>query len=64
MEDKILKKMLRKSFIQYGRDLDEDPLYDEVLAYLIQKIKVDKTDDSEWYEVVEDVIYSYLTNQE
>lgn len=64
MEDKILKKMLRKSFLQYGRDLDEDPLYDEVLAYLIQKIKVDKTDDSEWYEVVEDVVYSYLTNQE
>lgn len=64
MEDKILKKMLRKSFLQYGRGLDEDPLYDEVLAYLIQKIKVDKTDDSEWYEVVEDVVYSYLTNQE
>jgi len=64
MEDKILIKMLRKSFLQYGRNLDEDPLSEEDSIYLIKKIQVDKTEESEWYEVVEDVVYSYITNQE
>lgn len=56
MEDKILTKMLRKSFLQYGRNLDVDPLSEEDNSYLIQKITIDKTDESEWYEVVEDVV--------
>ncbi|WP_078432700.1 YqzH family protein [Metabacillus halosaccharovorans] len=64
MEDQILKKMLKKSFLQYGRNLDVDPLSEEDNIYLIQKITVDKNEESEWYEVVEDVVYSYLTNQE
>ena len=64
MEDKILIKMLRKSFRQYGRNLDEDPLSEEDSMYLVQKITVDKTKENEWYEVIEDVVYSYLTNQE
>lgn len=64
MEDKILMKMLRKSFRQYGRNLDEDPLSEEDSMYLVQKITVDKTKENEWYEVIEDVVYSYLTNQE
>ncbi|HZH58730.1 MAG TPA: YqzH family protein [Metabacillus sp.] len=64
MEDKILIKMLRKSFLQYGRNLEEDPLSEEDSIYLIKKITVDKTEESEWYEVVEDVVYSYITNQE
>ncbi|MCM3440895.1 YqzH family protein [Metabacillus halosaccharovorans] len=64
MEAKILKKMLKKSFLQYGRNLDVDPLSEEENIYLLQKITVDKNEESEWYEVVEDVVYSYLTNQE
>ncbi len=64
MEDKILKKMLRRSFLQYGRNLDVDPLSEEDNIFLIKKITMDKTDESEWYEVVEDVVYSFLTNQE
>lgn len=64
MEEKILLKMLRKSFLQYGRNLDEDPLSSEDSAYLLEKIATDKNDDTEWYEVIEDAVYSYVTNQE
>jgi hypothetical protein len=64
MEEKMLRKMLRNCFLQYGRNLDEDPLPEEDTAYVIEKITRDKTEDTEWYEVVEDVVYSYLTNQE
>ena len=64
MEEKILFKMLRKSFLQYGRNLAEDPLSSEDSAYLLEKIAADKNDDTEWYEVIEDAVYSYVTNQE
>ncbi|MFD2214143.1 MULTISPECIES: YqzH family protein [Bacillaceae] len=64
MEEKILLKMLRKSFLQYGRNLNEDPLSSEDSAYLLKKIAADKNDDTEWYEVIEDAVYSYVTNQE
>jgi hypothetical protein len=64
MEKKFLLKMLRKSFLQYGRHLDEDPLSNEDYIQLMKKITNTKDDHSEWYEVVEDVVYGYLTNQE
>ncbi|MGM0874094.1 MAG: YqzH family protein [Bacillota bacterium] len=64
MEQKFLLKMLRNSFLQYGRDLDEDPLPKADYIQLIEKITGTKDDHSEWYEVVEDVVYGYLTNQE
>jgi hypothetical protein len=56
--------MLKNSFLQYGRDLDIDPLSKDDSLQLIEKITDEKDNDTEWYEVVEDVVYSYLTNQE
>jgi hypothetical protein len=64
MENKFLLKMLKNSFLQYGRDLDIDPLSKDDSLQLIEKITDEKDKDTEWYEVVEDVVYSYLTNQE
>jgi hypothetical protein len=64
MGNKFLLKMLKNSFLQYGRDLDVDPLSKDDSLQLIEKITDEKDKDTEWYEVVEDVVYSYLTNQE
>ncbi|QNF30768.1 MULTISPECIES: YqzH family protein [Metabacillus] len=64
MENEFLLKMLKNSFLQYGRDLDIDPLSKDDSLQLIEKITNEKDKDTEWYEVVEDVVYSYLTNQE
>lgn len=64
MENKFLLKMLKNSFLQYGRDLDIDPILKDDSLQLIEKITNEKDKDTEWYEVVEDVVYSYLTNQE
>ncbi|MBM7604523.1 hypothetical protein JOC75_002526 [Metabacillus crassostreae] len=62
MEEKFLLKMLRKSFLQYGRDLNENPLSKEDTEGLLKQLRKSKTEDTEWYEIIEDIVYSYLTN--
>lgn len=62
MEEKFLLKMLRKSFLQYGRDLNENPLSKEDTEDLLKQLIKSKTEDTEWYEIIEDIVYSYLTN--
>jgi YqzH-like protein len=64
MEDKFVVKMLKKSFLQYGRDIDENPLSEDEHIQIMKKIKETKDQTTEWYEVIEDVVYSYLTNQD
>ncbi|MGG3803037.1 YqzH family protein [Metabacillus fastidiosus] len=66
MEEKLLLKMLHKSFQQYGRDLTIDPLNEKEKKELIKEaVKQQQTDpDSEWFEIIEDIIYEYVTNQE
>ncbi|APH04515.1 YqzH family protein [Bacillus weihaiensis] len=64
MEEIFIDKMIKKSFLQYGRDLVETPLTKEEYTALRQRVINDRTEQTEWYEVVEDVVYSYVTNQE
>ncbi|WP_299088169.1 YqzH family protein [uncultured Metabacillus sp.] len=64
MEEKFLLKMLRNSFLQYGRDLDEDPLSKDDYIQLLEKAVNEKDQDTEWYEVIEDIVYGYVTNQD
>lgn len=64
MEDKFVVKMLKKSFLQYGRNIDENPLSEDEHIQIMKKIKETKDQTAEWYEVIEDVVYSYLTNQD
>ena len=64
MEDKFVVKMIKKSFLQYGRNIDENPLSKDEHIRLMKKIKETKDQTTEWYEVIEDVVYSYLTNQD
>ncbi|MBZ5750439.1 MULTISPECIES: YqzH family protein [Metabacillus] len=64
MEDKFVVKMLKKSFLQYGRNIDENPLSEDEHIQIMKKIKEAKDQTAEWYEVIEDVVYSYLTNQD
>ena len=64
MEDKFVVKMLKKSFLQYGRDIDENPLSEDEHIQIMKKIKETKDQTAEWYEVIEDIVYGYLTNQD
>ncbi|MGM7721287.1 YqzH family protein [Metabacillus sp. Hm71] len=64
MEEKFLLKMLRNSFLQYGRDLDKDPLSKDDYIQLLEKAVNEKDQDTEWYEVIEDIVYGYVTNQD
>ncbi|MFC0271462.1 YqzH family protein [Metabacillus herbersteinensis] len=64
MEEKFLYKMIQQCFYQYERDLAIDPLTDEEYVRILAAVKDQKDEGSEWYEVVEDVVYGYVTNQE
>ncbi|MEC2075789.1 YqzH family protein [Metabacillus fastidiosus] len=66
MEEKLLLKMLDKSFQQYGRDLTIDPLNEKEKKELIKEaVKQQQADsNSKWFEIIEDIVYEYVTNQE
>lgn len=64
MEEKFILRMLRNNFLQYGRSLIENPLSEDDYKFIIEKITAEKDEDTEWYEVIEDVVYAYFTNQE
>lgn len=65
MERKLLDKMMKKSFYQYERDLTNDPLTEEEYDRLYEKIwhEKEKQKTTEWYEIIEDVVYEYITNK-
>ncbi|WP_433742995.1 YqzH family protein [Falsibacillus pallidus] len=63
MNRKILHKMIEHCFLQYNHVRDSIPLsaeeYDELSARITEEKK--KQPDSEIHELVEDVVYEYLT---
>lgn len=63
MEKKLLFKMIQSSFYQYERDTTQFPLKKEEYEDMIQKImrEKEKNDEKEWFEIIEDVVYEYLT---
>ncbi|MBD1378743.1 YqzH family protein [Metabacillus arenae] len=65
MEQLLLKKV-QNSFLQYGRNLNIDPLLPEEKQWILEKLEKAKLKDpsAEWYELVEDVVYDYVTNQD
>lgn len=61
----FIQKKLQKAFAQYGRDIKTDPLTKEELYTLYEIIKEEKevNKTSEWYEIIEDIVYDYITNK-
>lgn len=63
MDEKWLAKLVRNCLLQYGYDTESFPLNDSEWRQLREKILSAKTNDEEMdmYEIVNDVIYEYIT---
>ena len=65
MEEKLIKKMIRNYFFQYNHDSDSIPLtereYKELYEVIISRKELEE-DNGEIHDIVNDVIYDYLTN--
>lgn len=62
MDEKWIHKMIQQSFQQYelAGSLSEKESH-ALIAKVIEKKQIE---EAEWFEVVEDVVYGYVTNQE
>jgi len=63
MEHKLLIKMINNCFLQYSHDIDSLGLSPTELLELCKKIINEKENnpDIEIYELVNDIVYEYLT---
>jgi hypothetical protein len=63
MDKKFILKMVQHSFKQYHRDLKIDPLLEIEFVQLYEQIVLikEKT-NADLHDIVNDVIYEYLTN--
>jgi hypothetical protein len=63
MDKKFILKMIQQSFKQYHRDLEVDPLRGEEYVQLYEQIiHLKEKTNSDLHDIVNDVIYEYLTN--
>jgi len=64
VENKLLRKMIRNCFIQYQHDLESVPLSEEDYIRMTAEITeiLQKEDASDVFEVVNDVVYEYLSH--
>jgi hypothetical protein len=61
MDEKWIYKMIQQSFQQYEL---EGSLSEKEAHELVAKVIEEKQEETEWFEIVEDVVYGYVTNQE
>jgi hypothetical protein len=63
MDRKFILKMVQHSFKQYHRDLEIDPLPEIEFVQLYEQISLikEKT-NADLRDIVNDVVYEYLTN--
>lgn len=63
MDEKLLQKMIRNCFLQYHHDLDSVPLTAKEYTELINLIKKEKESnpDQDIYDLINDLVYEYLT---
>ncbi|MBS2969522.1 hypothetical protein J9317_12175 [Metabacillus sp. KIGAM252] len=64
MQKEWLEKMLIRAFKQYGRDLEEHPLPEKEMVSFIEDLKHAKDEETEYYEVIEDLVYEYMVNKD
>ncbi|MFD2445954.1 YqzH family protein [Bacillus sp. CGMCC 1.16607] len=63
MDKKLILKMIQNSFKQYHRDLQSSPLGESEYTELYQQIIALKAEtDADLHDIVNDVIYEFLTN--
>ncbi|WP_246942440.1 YqzH family protein [Bacillus pinisoli] len=65
MEKTLIEKMIRNSLYQYRHTIDSIPLAKRDYDYLYERIlKIYLNGEEDLHEIVEDVVYEYLTNNE
>jgi hypothetical protein len=63
MDKKFILKMVHQSFKQYHRDLRIDPLQEEEYVKLYEQIiLIKEKTNADLHDIVNDVIYEYLTD--
>ncbi|WP_442594719.1 YqzH family protein [Neobacillus sp. D3-1R] len=63
MDKKFIVKMIQNSFKQYHHDLESIPLGTEDYERLYQQIiQLKQETDADLHDIVNDVIYEFLTN--
>jgi hypothetical protein len=63
MDRKFILKMVQQSFKQYHRDLEIDPLQEEEYVKLYKQIiQIKEKTNEDLHDIVNDVIYEYLTD--
>ncbi|MFZ3588514.1 YqzH family protein [Bacillus sp. DJP31] len=64
MEKPFIEKMIRNCLYQYQHTVDSVPLSKNDYEELYEQILVlYKQDNEDLHEIVQDVVYEYLTNQ-
>jgi hypothetical protein len=65
MERPLIEKMIRNSLFQYRHTIDSIPLTMADYEYLCERIlHLYNSGKGELHEIVEDVVYEYLTHNE
>ncbi|WP_338782278.1 YqzH family protein [Metabacillus sp. FJAT-52054] len=64
MQREWLEKMLNRAFRQYGRNLEEHPLPEKEMVSFMKDIEHIKDEETEYYEVMEDLVYEYMVNKD
>jgi hypothetical protein len=65
MEKPLIEKMIRNSLYQYQHTIDSIPLTKADYVYLYARIlHLYSSGKGELHEIVEDVVYEYLTHNE
>jgi hypothetical protein len=63
MDKKFILKMVQQSFKQYHRDLEIDPLLEKEFVQLYEQIiQIKEQTNADLHDIVNDVIYEYLTD--
>lgn len=63
MERNLVKKMIRNCFIQYQHDFESVPLNEEEYEKMAEEVSRAVAEDSDLqvFDVVNDVVYEYLS---
>jgi hypothetical protein len=64
MSKQLIEKMIRNCFYQYQHTLESVPLSQTDYDQLSDKVLQLYTEDSDLHDIVQDVVYEYLTNGE
>ncbi|WP_456278413.1 YqzH family protein [Bacillus sp. AK128] len=65
MEKPLIEKMIRNCLYQYQHTDESIPLSENDYSYLYERVlTIYKSSKGDLHEIIEDVVYGYLTNNE